>query len=105
MVKVMTREWGCLMPKIEHAGSGWWRARPLQCADAGSVLIGDDKELAVLYGWDYPFHGLTAREVSTMSEEELEEVAGVQRDLLYKNHPLDKCVQQKELAAVLRASK
>ena len=105
MIKVMTRDWGCLMPKYEHAGSGWWRARPLQCADAGSILIGDDKELAVLYGWDYPFFGMTAREVSKMEVEELEEVAGIQRDLLYKVHPLDKSVQQEELAAVLSALK
>lgn len=105
MIKVLTRDWGCLMPKYSHSGSGWWRARPLQCADAGSVLIGDDKELAVLYGWSYPFYGLTALEVSQMVEEELEEVAEVQRELLERNHPPDRGAQRRELEEVLRAEK
>ncbi|KAM3413794.1 hypothetical protein BST61_g10478 [Cercospora zeina] len=103
MVKVFTRDWACMMPKYEHSGSGWWRARPLQCADAGSVLIGDDKELAVLYGWGYPFFGRTASDVVKLSDDELEEMARVQRKLLYATHPLYKSVQRAEVAAVLRA--
>ncbi|KAI5364228.1 hypothetical protein Slin15195_G098860 [Septoria linicola] len=105
MVQVITHDWGCLMPKYDHAGSGWWRARPLQCADAGSILIGDDTELAVLYGWNYPFYGHTARDIASMSDEELEDIASVQKELLYYNHPLDPKVQQAEVLKVLMAPK
>jgi len=103
MVGVLTRDWGCLMPAYEHAGSGWWRARPLQCADAGSILIGDDKELHVYYGKDYPFYGLTAKDLAAATDEELAYIAKTQRDFLYNVHPLDKCVQRAELQAVLEA--
>lgn len=103
MVRIITRDWGCLMPGYEHAGSGWWRARPLQAADAGSILIGDEKELRVYYGADYPFYGLTAKDLVTASDEELSEIAGVQKMLLYKLHPLNFGVQQTELQAVLDA--
>ena len=105
MCQVIARDWGCLMPGYEHAGSGWWRARPLQCADAGSILLGDDKELGVYYGNDYPFFGLKAADLVNATDAELAEIAKVQAQAIYRYHPLDKRVQAAELAAVLEAAK
>lgn len=105
MVQIITRDWGCLMPGYDHAGSGWWRARPLQCADAGSILLGEDKELRVYYGNDYPYFGLKAADLVGCTEEELQEIAKTQAQALYKCHPLDKSVQVAELTAVLEAAK
>ncbi len=103
MVQVITRDWGCLMPGYEHAGSGWWRARPLQCADAGSILLGDDKELRVYYGEDYPFYGLNAKDLVYATDMELAEIADAQARALWRVHPLDKPTQIAELEEVLRA--
>lgn len=105
MVQVITRDWGCLMPGYDHAGSGWWRARPLQCADAGSILIGEDKELQVYYGKDYPYYGLKAKDLVAASDEELQAIADAQKEFLYKVHPLDKAVQRAEIEAVLYGDK
>lgn len=103
MVQIITRDWGCLMPGYEHAGSGWWRARPLQCADAGSILLGEDKELRVYYGNIYPYFGLKAADLVNATDNELAEIARTQRELLYLHHPLDKGTQRAELTAVLEA--
>lgn len=105
MVKVITRDWGCLMPGYEHAGSGWWRARPLQCADANSILTGDKKELQVYYGTDYPYYALTAHDLTGCTDYVLQTIAAEQRGRLYRLHPLDKQVQRQELQAILRAPK
>ena len=105
MVKVITQDWGCLMPGYAHAGGGWWRARPLQCADANSILIGDEKELRVYYGNDYPYYELTAKDLPNCTDEELKEIAQTQKDAIYKLHPLDKDVQKAELKEVLNAKK
>lgn len=105
MVKVITQDWGCLMPGYAHAGGGWWRARPLQCADANSILIGDEKELRVYYGNDYPYYELTAKDLPNCTNEELKGIALAQKDAIYKLHPLDKEVQKAELQAILSASK
>ena len=105
MVKVITADWGCLMPGYEHAGSGWWRARICQSAQANSILIGDEKEMRVYYGNDYPFYELTAKDLPNCTDEELKEIAKTQYEFLFKLHPLDKEVQKAELQAVLSASK
>jgi hypothetical protein len=105
MCDTISRDWGCLMPGYEHAGSGWWRARPLQCADAGSILLGEDKELRVYYGNDYEYFGLKAADLVGLSDEELAGIAKAQKDALYKYHPLDKSVQRAELLAILEANK
>ena len=105
MCAVIARDWGCLMPGYDHAGSGWWRARPLQCADARSILLGEDKELRVYYGNDYPFFGLKAAELVNAADEELAEIAEIQARAIYKQHPLDKGVQQQEISSVLGAPK
>lgn len=103
MVKVITRDWGCLMPAYEHAKSGWWRARPMQCGDAKSILIGAPEELAVYYGEDYPYFDLTAKDLPNLSDDELQEIANTQSEAIARIHPLDKDVQQREIAACLSA--
>jgi hypothetical protein len=100
MCKVYAEQWGCLMPGYDHAGSGWWRARPLQVADAGSILIGAYEEMFLLYG-DEKLARLTARDIEQMNINELTTVAAAQKHMLYKNHPLDKQLQQKELGVIL----
>jgi hypothetical protein len=91
------------MPGYDHAGSGWWRARPLQCADAGSILLGEEKELRVYYGDDYQMYGLKAIDLVDASVSELAEIAMHQYINLYQTHSLDKAVQRQELATVLGA--
>ena len=103
MCKVYAEQWGCLMPGYPHAGSGWWRARPLQVADAGSILIGDPKEMILYYG-DKQLANLTAGQVESMHLKELIDTARAQREALYRIHPLDKDVQRAELNRVLNAS-
>lgn len=105
MCKVFAENWGCLMPGYDHAGSGWWRARPLQVADAGAILIGERKELEVYYGADFPLLDLKATDLIAMTDEELKQVAEAQRAALYMYHPLDKKVQQQEIQAALEAAK
>jgi hypothetical protein len=105
MVEIITRDWGCLMPGYEHAGSGWWRARPLQCADAGSILIGEEKELRVYYGAEYEYYGLKASDLVNLSDEELRDIADAQKVALYKTHHLSKDLQKEELRAILEADK
>lgn len=105
MCKVFAQNWGCLMPGYAHAGSGWWRARPLQVADAGAILIGDKKELEVYYGKDFPYLELKASDIVGLSNEGLQEIADAQREAIYKIHPLNKETQKAELAAILGAKR
>jgi len=100
MVNIYGQQWGILMPGYFHAGSGWWRARPLQVADAGSILIGDWKEM-VLYYDDDELASIKAHELTMMSDTQLEDVAAAQKKALYTTHPLDKDIQQEELKKVL----
>jgi len=100
MVQVYAEQWASLMPGYPHAGSGWWRARPLQVADAGSILIGEPKEM-MLYYQDEKVANITAQDVEEATPKMREAIAGAQRTLLYKYHPLDKQVQQQELTKAL----
>jgi len=100
MVNIYGQQWGILMPGYFHAGSGWWRARPLQVADAGSILIGDWKEM-VLYYDDDELASIKAHELIMMSDNQLKLVAAAQKKALYTAHPLDKDIQQEELKKVL----
>jgi hypothetical protein len=102
MVKVFEQQWGCLMPGYFHAGCGWWRARPLQVADAGSILIGDKPEMMVYYQ-DEELAGLRVQDVEAMTYLELKAIAKRQRDALYANHPLDKDIQHAEIQRALSA--
>lgn len=101
MCKMFDRDWGCLMPGYEHAGSGWWRARPLQVADAGSIIIGEPNELMVYYGADFYSNNYKAKDIVELSDQELKTLAEDQKNALYKNHPLDKNIQIEELKKVL----
>lgn len=101
MCGIWAKDWGCLMPGYPHAGSGWWRVRPLQVADAGSILIGDEIELSVYYGKDFYGNKLKAIDLVDMSDKELMKVAADQKEALYKHHSLDKNVQCQELNRVL----
>ena len=103
MVRTIWRDWGCLMPGYEHAGSGWWRARGAQSAHAGSILISDEKELRVYYGNDYPYYELKAEDLTSLTDSELTLIAEAQTNAFFKIHPLNKETQKKELQAVLDA--
>lgn len=101
MVKVFNKQWFCLMPGYYNSGSGWWRARPLQVADGGSILIGDKKELMVFYK-DATISSLTGDFLLGCTTAQLIKVAKMQKDALYENHPLTKSVQKNELERVLQ---
>ena len=100
MVNVYGQQWGILMPGYAHAGSGWWRARLCQCADAGSILIGEKKELMVAYN-DETAASIKASDLPGLSDTQLEEFAEYQKNCLYATHPLDKDITQEELKRVL----
>ena len=100
MVDLYGQQWGILMPGYFHAGSGWWRARFFQVADAGSILIGDPKEMMVVYK-NQEAATIKASDLPSMTEQQLTDFAAFQKDCLYSAHPLDKLVQQSELRKVL----
>ena len=100
MCQVYSEQWGCLMPGYEHSGSGWWRARPLQVADAGSILIGDYEELMVLYG-NEEAASVKASDLEGMNTQQLKDLAELQKNSIYTKHPLDKTIQQNELKKAL----
>jgi hypothetical protein len=101
MVNIYECHWGILMPGYFHAGSGWWRARPLQVADAGSILIGDPDEMFIYYE-DETLANVKAKDLVDMSDKELEDLAAAQREALYRLHPLNKEVEKAELDACLK---
>lgn len=104
MVKTYGKQWGILMPGYFHSGSGWWRARPLQVADAGSILIGEGKELMVYYG-DEDLSFKRAADIEAMDDTQLVDFARRQREALYDRHPLDRAVTREEFRKVLDASR
>ena len=100
MVNIYGQQWGILMPGYFHAGSGWWRARPLQVADSGSILIGDPKEMILYYNDEY-LAGIKASDIYLMNDNQLEDLADAQRKAIYTTHPLDKSITREELGRVL----
>lgn len=102
MVKVFNEQWGCLMPGYDHAGSGWWRARPLQVADAESILIGDPKEMMIYYQ-NEELASIKASDLENMTISELHQIAMAQKNAIYNNHPLDKNIQKNEIERILKA--
>ena len=100
MCKVYGEQWGCLMPGYEHAGSGWWRARPLQVTDAGSILIGDYNELMVLFD-NEEAASVKASDLEELSDSQLTQLATLQKSSIYTKHPLNKETQQNELKKAL----
>jgi hypothetical protein len=103
MVTIYAEQWGILMPGYFHAGSGWWRARPRQIADAGSILIGEPKEMMIYYHDDV-LSNIKASDIVDLSDSHLTEIAQAQKDALDKCHPLNKEVQKLEIEACLNAS-
>lgn len=102
MCKVFEEQWGCLMPGYFNSGSGWWRARPLQVADAGSILIGEPIEMEVYYKDSY-LSNLKASDIEAMDLDQLISTAAAQKEAIYSNHPIDKSIQQDELKRVIEA--
>ena len=102
MVTIYSQQWGILMPGYFHAGSGWWRARPLQVADAGSILIGEPKEMMLYYG-DEQLANIKAQDIVSLSDKFLKDIAASQKEAIYRLHPLDKEVQKAELNACLKS--
>lgn len=102
MCRVYHQQWGCLMPGYFHAGSGWWRARGLQCADAGSILIGDKKELFVYYN-DIYLCNKTAYDIEQMDLSQLINFAKLQKEAIYDNHPLDKNITRNEIRKIMES--
>lgn len=100
MVDVYAKDWFCLMPGYYHSGSGWWRARPQQVADAGSILIGEKEELMVYYQ-NEEASDISVEKLEAMSVEELKAFAKLQADCLAEAHPLDKETFKTELNAIL----
>lgn len=102
MVNIYSQQWGILMPGYFHAGSGWWRARPLQVADAGSILIGEPKEMILYYG-DEALANVQAKDIVGMTDTQLEELAEAQKAAIYRMHPLNKDIQKSEIDACLKS--
>jgi hypothetical protein len=108
MCRVFEEQWGCLMPGYFHSGgeysAGWWRARPLQVADAGSILIAEKGDMNVYYRDSY-LASLKASDIESMDLTQLTQTAAAQKEAIYYNHPLDKSVQREELQKILAANK
>ena len=102
MVNIYGEQWGILMPGYFHAGSGWWRARFCQVADAGSILIGEYDEMYIVYQ-DNAAASVKPADLVNLSASELAEIAAYQKECLYKAHPLDKNVEKEELNTILKA--
>lgn len=102
MCKVFNSQWGCLMPSYSknHAKSGWWRARPLQVAQAGSILVSSKEELMVLYRDEFAATVKPA-DVESMDLTQLTDFARAQSEALNTAHPLDKMIQQTEVKEAL----
>ncbi|PCJ96678.1 MAG: hypothetical protein COA52_01375 [Hyphomicrobiales bacterium] len=107
MCEEFMSQWGILMPGYYHTdgnitktGSGWWRARPYQVADAGSILIGEPAEMKVYYK-NNNIAQITTENIEGMSEEGRIKFAAMQKEALYEAHPLDKNTQKDEIGAIL----
>jgi hypothetical protein len=102
MCKAYSESWGCLVPSYYHAGSGFWRPRALQLADAGSIMIVDDEEGKV---YSDAHCGFTTTAIEHLSDLELIKLAKFQKEGIYDNHPLDKNVTKRELQEIFDAEK
>lgn len=102
MVNIYNKQWGILMAGYFHAGSGWWRARPLQVADAGSILIGEPKEMMLIYR-NEEASSIKAANLPDMTDKQLVDFAMFQKECLYNVHPLDKEIEKQEIDSCLRS--
>jgi hypothetical protein len=74
--------WGVLSPAYKINGSGWWRARYGLAADALSVIVGDQTEMAMFNNEAYSLIS-KASIVEKLSSEERLELAVAQREAYY----------------------
>jgi hypothetical protein len=96
--QIIAHQWGVLMPGYHHAGSGWWRTKFQQSADWGSIIIGDQKEMAVIYGES--LSKFKAHHLEQMELSQLIKLSQLQREAFYDIHqPLNK---QKQKNAIQR---
>jgi|GEM_PF-1935106 len=100
MCRTYEEHWGCLAPSYYHAGSGFWRPRALQLADAGSILAVDDAEGSI---YSEAHVGVVPKDVEQMDISQLVDLAKRQREGIYDNHPLDKNITKEEIQKVLEA--
>ena len=98
MMSKFNDHWGILMAGYWHAGSGWWRARPQQTADVGSILICEDKEGAI---FGEPYLGLTCAKIEEMSVPELSQLALNQKEAYYDSQPMDKSITERQIMEYL----
>jgi len=98
MVQEYESVWGNLMPAYDNIGSGWWRTRVLQCAEAFCITYCDHHE-GIIYGEEYC--NFTPADLEQMDKEQLWNKAIAQYECLLDNHPLNKDVTKKELLEVL----
>jgi hypothetical protein len=66
--------WGILCPEYPHAGSGWFRIRWIYAAIQKSVLLSSPKDLEAL--------GLSQKNIEMLSDNQLEEYAKLQSDIV-----------------------
>lgn len=90
--------WGCIVPKYYHSGSGFWRPRVFQVADANSILVVDDSE-GKLYSEAHT--GCSPKDVEQMDLSQLIDLAKRQKEGLYDSQPLDKAITRRQLAEAL----
>lgn len=98
MCNCYQQHWGVLVPKYYHAGSGFWRPRVFQVADANSILVCDDAE-GRLYSEAHV--GLKPADIEEMNLKELIDLAKRQKEGLYSSQPLDKMITRRQLDEVL----
>ena len=92
------KNWGCLVPKYYHAGSGFWRPRVFQVADANSILMAHYDE-GKLYSDAHVSYNV--KDIENMDLSQLINVAKLQKEGLYDSQPLDKSITRKQLKAAL----
>ena len=80
------QRWFHYMPHYKHAGSGWWRARPQQVSDGMAITVCHPKEGAV-FGPSWVIED--PRQLETMSDSELHDLAVRQRMEFVERHPVD----------------
>lgn len=90
--------WGCLVPKYYHAGSGFWRPRVFQVADANSILMTHPDE-GKLYSNAHIKYNV--KDVEQMDLTQLVALAKEQKEGLYSSQPLDKGITRKQLKEAL----
>lgn len=98
MVQEYQNVWGNLMPAYDNIGSGWWRTRVLQCAEAKCITYCDPEE-GKIYGEE--FCNFTPADLEAMDTDQLWQKAMDQYTCLLTNHPLNTNITREEISEVL----